>query len=83
MRLPPTEDGLNEFAALAHLDILTTLFLLIAIYIWDTSVNMFFFQKHQVLGALGALLFVGRNVQGIELDLSDTGKINPTTPGMR
>ena len=44
---------------------------------------MFLFQKHQVLGALGALLFVGRNVQGIELDLSDTGKIDPTTPAMR
>ena len=44
---------------------------------------MLFFQKHQVLGALGALLFVGRNVQGIELDLSDTGEIDHTNPGMR
>lgn len=38
---------------------------------------MFFLQKPQMLGALGALMFGGRAVQGIELDLSDTGKILP------
>ena len=31
-----------------------------------------------MLGALGALIFGGRAVQGIELDLSDTSKTLPS-----
>ena len=36
---------------------------------------MIILRKPQVLGALGALIFGGQAVQGIELDLSDTGTI--------
>lgn len=38
---------------------------------------MFLLWKPKVLGALGALMFGGQAVQGIELDLSDTSKIWP------
>lgn len=39
---------------------------------------MLFLRKPQVLGALGALMYGGQAVQGIELDLSDSSKILPS-----
>ena len=43
---------------------------------------MYFLRKPQILGAFGALMFGGRAVQGIELDLTDTSKIwHPSNAG--
>ena len=41
---------------------------------------LFSLRKSQVLGALGALMYGGQSVQGIELDLSNTSKTLPS-PG--
>lgn len=40
---------------------------------------MFLLPKSQLLGVLGALTFGSQAVQGIQLDLSDTSKILPTS----
>lgn len=39
---------------------------------------MFFLPRSQLLGSLGALMYVGQAVQGIQLDLSDTSKTLPS-----
>ena len=41
---------------------------------------MLLLWKSQLLGALGALIYGGTAVQGIELDLSDTSKISSSSP---
>lgn len=41
---------------------------------------MLLLGKAQLLGALGALVYGGKAVHGIELDLSDTSKISSSPP---